>query len=68
MIKKDKVSKDWVALEISRSTKDFATRQELTEVNKRIDSVFEKLGSKLDWRWCLGALVTVIIAFFKFSS
>lgn len=58
LLKTEVVSKDWVALEIVRSTKDFVTRN---EIDHFIDI---KLKPYPDWKWALGAILSLCGIFF----
>ena len=64
LLKTKIATREWTRLEIERSTKNFATRDDLYKVTQRVDNVFEKLGSCVDWRWALTSIVTLCGIFF----
>ncbi len=55
------VTKDWVDLKLQASLSDYAKRSELETIRRDIQSLFEKVALKLDWRWYLGTITTIAI-------
>lgn len=53
LLKTHVASKDWVSLEIERSTKNFVTHDQM---DKHVDL---KLKPYIDWKSALGALITL---------
>lgn len=58
LLKTHVASKDWVSLEIERSTKNFVTHDQM---DKHVDL---KLKPYVEWKWALGAILTLIGIFF----
>ena len=58
LLKTEVASKDWVSLEIKQSTKKLVTRKEMKE--------YVKLSLKPypDWKWALGAILSLCGIFF----
>lgn len=65
LLKTEVVSKDWVSLEIMRSTKDLVSKDELDKrLEKEQNTVDIKLKLYISWKWALYIIVSLCGIFF----